>query len=41
MCVGVYKKKIAYRQPIFVDLTSNTMKNTLQNYGFFEIVMVK
>ena len=31
----VYKKKKAIypRQPIFVNLKSNTMKNTLQRYG--------
>ena len=33
--VGAKKKLIVSRQPILVNLKSNTMKNTLQNYGFF------
>ena len=41
MCAGIEgcdrckKKLIVSRQPIFVNLNSNTMKNTVQRYGFF------
>lgn len=35
----VYKKKkgIYPRHPIFINLKSNTMKNTVQRYGFYVI----
>ena len=34
-CDRCKKKLIVSRQPIFVNLNSNTMKNTVQRYGFF------
>ena len=36
-CDKCKKKLIVSRQPIFVNLNSNTMKNTVQRYGFFLI----
>ena len=35
---GVKKEKVVSRQPIFINLKSNTMKNTLQMYDIFESV---
>ncbi|KAB6086673.1 hypothetical protein GA380_08910 [Bacteroides xylanisolvens] len=35
------KKKAIYpRQPIFVNLKSNTMKNTVQRYGLFGYLQI-
>ena len=33
---GIKKEKVVSRQPIFINLKSNTMKNTLQMYDIFE-----
>ena len=37
-CWNRYKKKlIVSRQSTFINLKSNTMKNTIQNYKFYVI----
>ena len=41
--LSIYKKKkgIYRRHPIFINLKSNTMKNTVQIYDFFMLYSIK